>query len=156
MTSTGSGDRPRIVVGVDGSPESIGALRWAAGYAALVAADVDAVTVWQQPIRFSAAVAIPYDWDPRQDATDTLADVVKQVYEQESPDGVRLVVREGNPAKELVGQAEGALLLVVGSRGRGGFTGLLLGSVSGSVAAHAHCPVLVMHGEAAPPAAPAG
>jgi len=53
----------------------------------------------------------------------------------------------------LATASEGALMLVVGSRGFGGFTGLLLGSVSAKVAEHARCPVLVVHGDTPPPAA---
>ena len=64
---------------------------------------------------------------------------------------IRVTVLEGNAARILLDQSVGAFMLVVGSRGHGGFTGLLLGSVSASVAEHAHCPVLVVHGDMNPP-----
>jgi nucleotide-binding universal stress UspA family protein len=57
-------------------------------------------------------------------------------------------------AKVLLDVSQGAIMLVVGSRGHGGFAGLLLGSVSANVAEHAPCPVLVIHGDQAEPPAP--
>jgi nucleotide-binding universal stress UspA family protein len=65
---------------------------------------------------------------------------------------MNLVLREGNPAHVLLEHSAGALMLVVGSRGRGGFAGLMLGSVSAAVAEHASCPVLVVDGDKPVPA----
>jgi nucleotide-binding universal stress UspA family protein len=70
------------------------------------------------------------------------------------PPGLRTDVREGNAARVLLEASEGARMLVVGSRGHGGFAGLLLGSVSAACAEHASCPVLVLHGTTPPPPAP--
>jgi nucleotide-binding universal stress UspA family protein len=66
---------------------------------------------------------------------------------------VREISRQGhgNTASELVQASEGAQLLVVGNRGHGGFARHLLGSVSKAVAEHAHCPVLIIHGDTPPP-----
>jgi nucleotide-binding universal stress UspA family protein len=64
---------------------------------------------------------------------------------------MRREVREGGAAKVLLEVSEGAAMVIVGSRGHGGFTGLLLGSVSANVAEHASCPVLIIHGDQAPP-----
>ena len=64
----------------------------------------------------------------------------------------RRLVNEGGAAGVLLDASQGAIMLVVGSRGHGGFTGLLLGSVSANVAEHATCPVLVIHGDQGPPA----
>ena len=66
---------------------------------------------------------------------------------------MQLVVREGGAAKVLLEASEGAVMLVVGSRGHGGFAGLLLGSVSANVAEHAGCPVFIVHGDQPPPPA---
>lgn len=65
--------------------------------------------------------------------------------------GLELQVHEGGAAKVLIDASVGAVVLVVGSRGHGGFAGLLLGSVSANVAEHAPCPVLIIHGDQPPP-----
>ena len=80
------------------------------------------------------------------------------VFGDQRPAGLKLElqVREGGAAKVLLGASEGADMLVVGSRGHGGFAGLLLGSVSANVAEHASCPVFIVHGDQAPPPVPRG
>jgi nucleotide-binding universal stress UspA family protein len=75
------------------------------------------------------------------------------VFGDQPPAGLQRQVREGGAAKVLLDAGESAIILVVGSRGHGGFAGLLLGSVSANVAEHASCPVLVIHGDQAPPPA---
>jgi nucleotide-binding universal stress UspA family protein len=145
--STGDG---RIVVGVDGSPQSNQALRWAAYLAAMLGAQLDAVTAWEYPASFGWAAVAP-DWDPAQDMKKVLDDTVSAVFGDQPPAGMRREVREGGAAKVLLEVSEGAAMVIVGSRGHGGFTGLLLGSVSANVAEHASCPVLIIHGDQAPP-----
>lgn len=146
MTTTKLDRPPRVVVGVDGSEQSKQALRWAAHFAASAGAYIDAVTAWQYPGAFGWS-AVPVDWDPRQDMGKTLTEAVDQVFGAQRPKDIRLRVLEGNAAKVLLDESRGALMLVVGSRGHGGFAGLLLGSVSANLAEHATCPVLVIHGD---------
>jgi nucleotide-binding universal stress UspA family protein len=142
----------RIVVGVDGSQQSRDALRWAAHLARVFAAQMDAVIAWEYPPALGWSV-VPDDWDPAADMEKVLQETVADVFGDERPAGLKLQVHEGGAARVLVEACQGAAMLVVGSRGHGGFTGLLLGSVSASVAEHAPCPVLIIHGDQAPPPA---
>jgi nucleotide-binding universal stress UspA family protein len=148
MTSSAS---PRIVVGVDGSESSKQALRWAAYLAAGAGAEIDVVSTWSYPSSFGWSAA-PTDWNPQQDLEKSLTTAVDEVFGQQRPAGLRLRVLEGNAAAVLLEQSSDALMVVVGSRGHGGFTGLLIGSVSASLAEHAQCPVFVVHGDQLPPA----
>jgi nucleotide-binding universal stress UspA family protein len=141
---------PRVVVGVDGSQGSKQALRWAAYVAASAQARVEAVAAWEFPLGYGWGT-VPQEWSPAQDTQTNLADTVDEVFGAARPADMRLIVLEGNAARILLEQSQRALLLVVGSRGHGGFAGLLLGSVSASVAEHAACPVLVIHGGQNPP-----
>jgi len=136
-----------IVVGVDGSQPSLDALSWAVNYAALVGADVDAVISWHYPVNAGPG-GFPSDWIPADDARKVLADAVETALGKGVPPTLRQLVREGNAAQVLLDETKDAQLLVVGSRGHGGFAGLLLGSVSANCAEHAQCPVLVIHGKA--------
>lgn len=141
-------DRPlaRIVVGVDGSEASVAALRWAVAEAALRSAEVEAVHAWTYP----PLTSIPGVMPPPTFARDELAGDARKVLDEacakvDARDvHVRRIVTEGAAAHRLVDQAKGADLLVVGSRGHGGFVGLLLGSVSHQVAHHAPCPVAII------------
>ena len=134
-----------VVVGVDGSEQSIQALHWAARFAAATGARIKAVAVWEYPVTFGWA--LPANWSPREDAEKTLADTVGKALGADLAAEVTLAVREGGAAHVLLEESTDALMLVVGSRGHGGFAGLLLGSVSAAVAEHATCPVLVVHGD---------
>ncbi|GAA3546129.1 universal stress protein [Streptomyces osmaniensis] len=140
-------DAGRIVVGVDGSDSSKRALRWAVRQAELTGAAVEAVTAWDIP-QFHGSLA----WLPPSSsdegalearARQELEDAVKEVLGSRPPVEVRPVVRYGTPASVLLEAAREASLLVVGSRGLGGFAGLLLGSVAQHCAQHAACPVVV-------------
>jgi nucleotide-binding universal stress UspA family protein len=141
----------RIVVGVDGSEPSKQALRWGAHLAARFGARLEAVTSWDFPASYGFA-AVPSDWDPARDMRQALDETVQAVFGDQPPAGLRREVREGGAAMVLIEASRGATMLVVGSRGHGGFAGLLLGSVSGNVAEHAPCPVLIIHGDQPPPA----
>ena len=74
-------------------------------------------------------------------------DTVDEVFGGDRPAGTRLKVLDGPVAPTLITAAEGALMLVIGRRGLGGFAGVLLGSVSARVAERVACPVLVVHGD---------
>ncbi|WP_329449481.1 universal stress protein [Streptomyces sp. NBC_01724] len=143
-----SGQTPRVVVGVDGSPASYEALRWAVRYARLVAATVDAVAAYELPgaIGWSAPAldAEIAEAQTRRAMTDEIRKVLLQV--GEVPMEQHLV--RGGAAGALIAASGGAQLLVVGSRGRGGFASLLLGSVSQQCAAHASCPVVIVRPDA--------
>lgn len=136
-----------IVVGIDGSPGSAGAMRWALRQAELTGARLRAVAVWQHrpllmaPSAPPAALLLP---DLEQDATSMLARIVSDVGAEAPEVVVEQLVVEGNPAPVLLEQAGDASLLVVGSRGRGAFTGMLLGSVSSHCVQLAPCPVVVV------------
>ena len=145
----------RIVVGVDGSRHSQDALRWSAHFAAIFGAQLEVVTAWEYPPSFGWAAIAP-DWSPAEDMERALNDTVQAVFGDQPPAGMRLEVREGGAAKVLLEACKGAIMLVVGSRGHGGFAGLLLGSVSASVAEHSSCPVFIVHGDQAPPPAKPG
>jgi nucleotide-binding universal stress UspA family protein len=152
MTTNQTEKSPRVIVGVDGSPPSKQALRWAAHFATSVGARVEAVSAWDYPATYGWA-AWPQEWDPAADAQKALTSTVDEVFGTQRPAGLELTVRQGAAAGVLLSEAKGALMVIVGSRGHGGFVGMLLGSVSAKVAEHAACPVLVVHGDMLPPVA---
>ena len=153
-------DSDRIVVGVDGSEPSKHALRWGQSLARMTGTYVEAIAAWELFTgwgAFSAGwAAMPADWNPGDDAEKALAATVDDVFGGQRPPGLRTEVREGNAARVLLEASKGARMLVVGSRGHGGFAGLLLGAVSAACAEHADCPVLVVHGTTPPPALASG
>jgi nucleotide-binding universal stress UspA family protein len=136
----------RIVVGVDGSPSSVGALRRGIRIATALNADLLAVSAWSFPAMFGGYPAS--NWSPEEDAQQILAQVRDEVFKGEIPSWFRGEVRQGLPAQVLLEASEGAEMLIVGSRGHGGFSGLLLGSVSSTCAEYAKIPVLIYHDEA--------
>lgn len=150
MTEGPGAGAGRIVVGVDGSKPSQQALRWGARLAATFGAGLDAVTSWAYPAGYGWG-SIPSDWDPAEDMQKVLDQTLQDVFGDHPPAGLRRLVREGGAAQVLLDASQGAIMLIVGSRGHGGFAGLLLGSVSANVAEHATCPVLVIHGDQPPP-----
>ncbi|WP_396641610.1 universal stress protein [Microbacterium sp.] len=133
-----------IVVGVDGSASSIAALRKAAELARMMDVPLEAVTAWQFPITYDASFPTG-DWSPEGDAEDILADALERAFPEGRPERLRTSIRPGPVAASLIDMSDHASMLVLGSRGRGGFVGLLLGSVSATCAQHARCPVLIMH-----------
>ena len=133
----------RIVVGIDGSPAAHEALEWALDEARRRDATVEVVLAWYEPF------VMGYDYlgelDPSafaaeaeriMDATIAAVDTTGVTVEHK--------VIPGRPSQVLVEEAKGAALLVVGSRGRGGFSGLLLGSVSQQASHHSPCPIVII------------
>lgn len=131
-----------IVVGVDGSPSSVDALRWAAKQASLTGSRIEAVLSWQYPTQMEEIFdAESPAWTEK--TKRRLDEILAEAGIGDEQDCTRTVIN-GHPVAVLVNRSAKADLLVVGSRGRGGFSGLLLGSVSSSVASHASCPVVVV------------
>jgi nucleotide-binding universal stress UspA family protein len=131
----------RIVVGVDGSPESAKAVAWAAEQARRTGSDLDMITAWSYPASYGIPLVVE-GFDPEGEARDVAA---KAIANLDLPDGrIHSTVVYESAASALVRCSEGATLLVVGSRGHGGFENLLLGSVSTYCMHHAHCSVVVV------------
>ena len=135
-----------VVVGVDGSEPSVVALDWAIAEAVDRRARLRVVHTYTWPMYREDFAALPHGPEEgglRTAAVGILANAVRRVRETvELPvDGV---LHTGPTSRRLLAEAASADLLVVGSRGLGGFAGLLLGSVSGQVATHAVCPVVVV------------
>ena len=94
--------------------------------------------------------AVPEGYAPKIENEKLLTQTVDDVFGTSRPADLRLSVCEGDPAHVLVDLSRNALMVVVGSRGRGALSGLLLGSVSTKLTQLAACPVLVVHGSASP------
>jgi nucleotide-binding universal stress UspA family protein len=139
-----------IVVGVDGSPHGREALRFALAEARLRDSRVVAVHAWSTPPLTAVGVGMIPAFDLLRAE---LADAARDTLETELAEGpagepavpIEPEVVRGDAAGALVERAEGADLLVVGSRGRGGIAGMTLGSVSQACLHHAPCPVAVVH-----------
>jgi nucleotide-binding universal stress UspA family protein len=143
---------PGIIVGLDGSRHSTRALEWALKEGALQHAAVTVLTVHSVP-------ASPWTGNPtilageseeleeiRQLAEEMTLKVTSQLGESR-PASVTVHAIPGYPAEALIDASRDADLMVVGSRGAGGFARLLVGSVSSQVVYHAHCPVVVVPSE---------
>ncbi len=140
-----SADGPVVVVGVDGSKASDAALAWAAEEARLRGASLRVVHSWSLPTWSYSAYLPPAAFEDIEPAA--REDLERQVVHVLGPKPgmpVERDLREGPAAEQILEAAKNAVLVVVGSRGRGGFSGLLLGSVSAQVAQHAHCPVTIV------------
>lgn len=137
--------RGGIVVGVDGSPGSLAALRWAIREASASGRAVHAVAAWDVPTESTFGdMATVGDFHPVIAAERILVAALADAGVADSHITVTTAPVQGHPAEVLMQQAEGADLLVVGSRGHGTIVGALLGSVSQYLAAHAACPVVVI------------
>jgi nucleotide-binding universal stress UspA family protein len=132
---------PVIVVGVDGSPSSQRAVRWASQQAKLTGATLRAVSSWRWP---NYITIVPPGVDLASDTRRTLDEVLEVALAGSEDLSVTRHVIEGPPGPALLTQAEDASLLVVGAQGRAAFPGMLLGSVAEYCVRHGSCPVVVV------------
>jgi nucleotide-binding universal stress UspA family protein len=143
-----SGGTPLIVVGVDGSPASAAALRWALEEAVRRGAEVEAITTREREPAFVPATPIglsPHGDKPHRHPVQELVDMVREASSRlERPPEVTEVVLVGDPAVELARASRHADLLVVGSHGHGKAAGVLLGSVVSECLRRSACPVVVI------------
>ncbi|MFC5749066.1 universal stress protein [Actinomadura rugatobispora] len=151
----GTPDAGEVVVGVDGSPGSAAALDFAFEEAAVRGAPARAVMAWSHPASERPGDMQPLVFDPvvvTEEQERALAEFVAP-WEAEYP-GVPFIrqVVHARPTRVLAEASARARLLVVGSRGRGGFSGLVLGSVGHAMLHHARCPVAVVHASRGTPA----
>ena len=139
---------PGIVVGVDGSGHSRAALEWAVREAAVRHAPLTVVTVHQAPVEYlGSAVDHAQDHDLAEPYRRAAQDALDRVFAETGearPESVTVQSVNGTPAEALLAAARDADMLVVGSRGAGGFPRSLMGSVSSQVTRHAICPVVVI------------
>ena len=140
---------PGIVVGFDGSVHSRQALTWAISEAAVRRAPLTVLTVQQAVAGYwGAPVAYPGDQDllghADKVAREETESVLEKLSDRERPPSITVQAVIGMPAEEILKAAQDADMIVVGSRGAGGFKKLLLGSVGLHITHHAHCPVVVI------------
>ena len=139
---------PGIVVGVDGSGHSQRALEWAMHEAALRHAPLSILTVHPAIVGYyGGVVTSPQDLELTEEiraAVKAEADKVLAALDGPHPESVAVRAVHGFPVTELVDASKEADLVVLGSRGMGGFTRLMLGSTAGQVVQHAYCPVLIV------------
>ncbi|MEO6704213.1 MAG: universal stress protein [Jatrophihabitantaceae bacterium] len=150
-------EQGRIVVGVDGSTQSRHALRWGAYLAETMGCTLEAIGAWHVPAVYGwgdagwAGAAGQFNLDEL--TRKVLTDTVTEVFGDRRPAGLTMRIGQGDAARVLIDASREASMLVLGNRGHGGFTDLLLGSVSAACSRHANCPVLIVHGDGLPPAA---
>ena len=139
---------PGIIVGVDGSGHSRQALEWAMKEAAVRHVPLTVLTVHPSIADyFGGVVTTPQDLEQTgqvQVAVRTEADKVLTALEGPHPESVKIRAVHGFPVEELINASKEADLVVLGSRGVGGFSRMVLGSTAGQVVQHAHCPVTIV------------
>jgi nucleotide-binding universal stress UspA family protein len=132
-----------VVVGYDGSPSAGSALDRSISMARALGVPLRIISTWQYPTSYGG---YPLSgWTPEEDARVVIDAAVAVRFGSDIPTWLSSETVEGGAARALIRESRDAQMLVVGSRGHGGFLGLLLGSVSSACAEHASCPVLVMH-----------
>ncbi|WP_243793597.1 universal stress protein [Saccharopolyspora gloriosae] len=132
-----------VVAGIDGSEESKRALHWAAEYVTKVGGLVHAITVWHQPVQFGYRLPTP-DTELEQRARKLLDETTESVKAEFPKVDIRPRLIRGHVIDELVGLSPQADMMVVGNKGHGAFTGMMVGSVALKLVHHARCPVLVV------------
>jgi nucleotide-binding universal stress UspA family protein len=139
---------PGIIVGVDGSGHSQRALEWAMKEAAIRHAPLTVLTVDEANRGFFGGAAIDPENAARtkraREAAQAETDKVLAGLDGPHPEPVTVRAVHSFPAEELISASRDAEMIVLGSRGAGGFTRLMMGSVAGQVSQHAHCPVLIV------------
>ena len=140
-----------IIVGVDGSGHSQRALEWAMHEAAVRQVPLTVLTVNEAVRGYYSSMAVYADDPVRTEDARKLAqaetDEVLARLDEPRPASVTVKAVHGFPVEELINAGKDADMIVVGSRGAGGFTRLMMGSVADQVAQHAHCPVLIVPAE---------
>jgi nucleotide-binding universal stress UspA family protein len=144
MTTSDATVHHRIVAGIDGSESSLDALQWAARQAQLTGSTLEVITTWDWPVDVGWSVPLPEDYDPAAGAQDVLDHALEPIRKAYPDVDIQPRPVEGHPAPALVEASQEADLLVIGSRGRGKFAGMLLGSVSQYCVTNAHCAVTVV------------
>jgi nucleotide-binding universal stress UspA family protein len=146
VESVGTAGSGVIVVGVDGSEHSRRALRWAIAEALARHSRLRVVTAWSLPMALYGQIGVAGYDEAAVEFRARAEEFCREAAGEAAAAGVTadVAVVEGHGAEVLVDAAHDAELLVVGSRGRGGFVGLLLGSVSAQCSHHAHCPVVIV------------
>jgi nucleotide-binding universal stress UspA family protein len=141
MTAAAEVARPLVVVGIDGSVESLKATAWAAEQARATGGTLELLIVWARPMSYGLPLVVG-GYNPEQEAQDIVDKAATGIDLPAAQ--LHTSVVNGAPASVLVERSKSVDLLVVGSRGHGGFAEMVLGSVSDHCAHHAHCPVVVV------------
>jgi len=136
----------RVVAGIDGSPASIQALRWALTYATFTGCATEVIMAWDWPASRASPSPVLSGGEPEMSAEQLLDHLIEQMRTEFPYQRIEGQVVQGHTAPLLVEASKGADLLVIGSRGHSEFVGMLIGSVSEYCATNAHCPVLVHRG----------
>ena len=146
MTHSAHTETHPILVAVDGSPSSLEAIRQGHRLGELLGAPVVAVSAWHQ----QTGLFPPMSYHPDDDCRQVLSNSLREAFYPAKPPAIETLAVNGDPAEILIRLSADAVMLVVGSRGHSGVVGAVLGSVSGRIAAHAACSVLVVHDPAQP------
>ena len=136
----------KVVVGTDGSEASFVAVKWAAQEAVAHSAQLEVIHAWTVPAISDPMAMMPIQLPVEEfiKQAEAVSEHAVRVAHDAGAKDVKAVVARGSAAEHLITASRSALMVVVGTRGHGGFVGLLLGSVAQQVATHAACPVVVV------------